>query len=601
MNARSTPEGSAETSPTGSRRGRADLSPLARLRPLVAAHPGDLVLSALFLIVSSGATVGLTFALRILADKGLSAHTFEAINRSFLLVGGVMVVLALATAGRFYFITRLGERVVADLRIQLHAHLITLDQTYFAEVHTGEVLSRMTTDLTLIESLVGGVVSVAVRNLITVTVALAVMIVVSPTLTGLVALLAVVVIAPLALVGRRVRSLSASAQAGFADAIAFAGETLDGLATVQAFGREAMVTRRFRAAIEAAFARSRARIAARALMTALVMILVFGGVALILWRASIATFVTGSMSGGVLLQFVFLSVLAAGGVGGLGEAWGEVQKCAGAMARINAMLDAQPIVAAPAHPRPLPSPPIGSVSLRGVRFAYPDRADAPALQDFDLEIGPGERIALVGPSGAGKSTVFKLLLRFYDPGAGVVSVDGVDVREADPAEVRARFALVAQDATLFSGSALDNLRFGDEAATAAQALDAARLARADGFIQALPGGLDASLGERGRSLSGGERQRLAIARAALKQAPILLLDEATSALDAENERLVQEALSAAMRGRTTLVIAHRLATVRRMDRIVVIDGGRIVESGTHDELVAREGLYARLARLQFDA
>jgi ATP-binding cassette subfamily B protein len=334
-------------------------------------------------------------------------------------------------------------------------------------------------------------------------------------------------------------------------------------------------------------------------MTALVMILVTGGIGLVLWRASLAAFVDHTMTPGALLQFVLLSVLAAGSTGSLGEAWGDVQKTSGAMARISEIMDATPAIAAPAHPRPLPTPAQGAVSFENVSFAYPGRPELAALNDFDLNVRPGERVALVGPSGAGKSTVLRLLLRFYDPQAGVIRLDGVDIREADPAEVRARMALVAQDAPLFSGSAMENLRFGREQASDADLMAAARAAEADGFITALPEGYNTALGERAKTLSGGQRQRVAIARALVRGAPILLLDEATSALDAENERLVQRALHDAMVGRTTLVIAHRLATVLNADRIVVMDGGRVVETGTHAELTARGGLYAKLAKLQF--
>jgi len=578
---------------------RRDLGPLRRLAPLIRAHLGDAILATLFLLLSTAATTGLTFALRWMADKGIATHSAALIGRWFGVLALVAAGLAVATAGRFYFVTRLGERVTADLRIRLYAHVMTLDQAWFLKVRTGEVLSRMTTDLTLVESMVGSTISVALRNILTVSVALVVLIIVNPALTGFVALLGVLILAPLFVVGRQVRRLSVRAQERFADAIGYAGETLDALDTVQAFGREGRASARFQSAVETAFRVSVARVGARALMTGLVMIMVFGGIGLVLWRASLAAFVDHSMTPGALLQFVFLSVLAAGGVGSLGEAWGDIQKTAGAMARISEVMDAHPSIAAPPHPRPLPTPARGAVAFQKVVFAYPGRPDLAALNGFDLAVRPGERVALVGPSGAGKSTVFRLLLRFYDPDAGAVMLDGVDIREADPAEVRARIALVSQDAPLFSGSALENLRFGREDATTGEVEAAARAAEAWGFLSLLPGGVDAALGERGKTLSGGQRQRLAIARAMLRQAPILLLDEATSALDAENEHLVQRALQDAMTGRTTLVIAHRLATVLAADRIVVMDEGRVVESGTHGELVARGGLYARLARLQF--
>jgi ATP-binding cassette subfamily B protein len=559
----------------------------------------DAALAGMFLIVSSSATIGLTFAVRMMSDRGLASQSASLINHAFLVLALVAAVLAISTGGRFYFITKLGERVVADLRTALYGHVVSLDQAYFLKVRTGEVLSRMTTDLAIVESMVGSTISVALRNALTVVAALSVLIIVNPALTLFVVVVGFLIIAPLFIVGRQVRRLSVKAQARFADAVGYAGETLDALDTVQAFGREGSATARFKLAVETAFRVSLARIGARAGMTVLVMVLVTGGIGLVLWRASLAAFVDHTMTPGSLLQFVLLSVLAAGSTGSLGEAWGDVQKTSGAMARISEILDAKAAIAAPAHPRPLPEPARGSVAFENVTFAYPGRPDLPALSDFNLEVRPGERVALVGPSGAGKSTVLRLLLRFYDPQQGVIRLDDMDIRQADPAEVRARMALVAQDAPLFSGSALENLRFGREAATDAELIAAARAAEAEGFIAALPEGFQTALGERAKTLSGGQRQRVAIARALVRDAPILLLDEATSALDAENERLVQRALHDAMTGRTTLVIAHRLATVLRADRIVVMDAGAVVEVGTHAELSARGGLYARLAKLQF--
>jgi len=578
---------------------RRDLSPLMRLAPYIGAHLGDVLLAGAFLLISSTATVGLTFALRQMADKGLASHSGQGIDHAFLNLALVLGILAAATGGRFFFITKLGERVVADVRVALYAHVMSLDQAYFVRVRTGEVLSRLTTDLAIVESMVGSTISVALRNLITVVVALTVLVIVNPALTGFVVLVALGILAPLFAVGRQVRRLSISAQSRFAEAVGYAGETLDALDTVQAFGREASVIARFRAAVETAFQVSLARIGARAAMTILVMLLVGGGVGVVLWRASLATFVDHTMTSGSLLQFVVLSILAAGSAGSLGEAWGDLQKTAGAMARIGEIMDARSTIVAPPQPRLVPRPAKGAVAFEKVTFAYPSRPDLPVLNGFDLTIAPGERVALVGPSGAGKSTVLRLLLRFYDPQTGVVRLDGVDLRDADPADVRAQMALVAQDAALFSGSARENLLFGREDASAAEIAAAARGAEAEGFLTALPDGYDTPLGERGKTLSGGQRQRLAIARALVRNAPILLLDEATSALDAENERLVQHALDVAMKGRTTLVIAHRLATVIHADRIVVLDEGRVVESGRHGDLLAKGGLYAKLAKLQF--
>ena len=578
---------------------RRDIRPLAQLTPFILAHRWDALAAALFLLFSTAASLSLTGAARGLVDRGFAVGSADALNRQFLVLGGVALALALATALRFYFITRLGERVVADLRIALYRRVLSLDAGYFLHIRTGEVLSRMTTDMTIVETMVGSQISVALRNLLTLIGALVMLVVVSPHLTLFVVALIPVILAPLFIVGRQVRRLSASAQERFADAVGYAGETLDALDTVQAFGREASAGARFAQAVEGAFAASVRRITARATMTALVMVLVTGGIGLVMWWAAHAVFVNHTMTGGTLIQFVILSVLAAGAVGSLGEVWGDVQKTSGAMERISEILHARPVIAAPVHPTPLPVPARGEIVFDHVDFAYPSRPDLVALKDFNLKVRPGERVALVGPSGAGKSTVFRLLLRFYDPQGGRILLDGVPLTEADPAQIRARLALVAQEAPLFSGSALDNLRFGREDASPEALIAAAQAAEAKTFIEALPQGFDTPLGERARTLSGGQRQRLAIARALVREAPILLLDEATSALDAENEQLVQRALHDAMTGRTTLVIAHRLATVLAADRIVVMDAGRVVEEGSHAELSARGGLYARLAHLQF--
>jgi ATP-binding cassette subfamily B protein len=506
--------------------------------------------------------------------------------------------LALSSALRYFFVTKLGERIVADLRKATYSHILSLDPAFFLMTRTGEVLSRLTTDIQIVENLLTTSISVSLRNVLMLVGGLAYMVVVSPRLTGLVLITFPVVIAPLFLFGRQVRKLTASTQDQFASAIGHAGETLDALEIVQAFGREASGAALFGRAVENAFSTSLRRMGARALMTGAAIALVFGGVVWIFWLGVTAS-LNGEMTWGTLIQFVFLAVMSAGSVGALGETWGDVQKAAGAMERVSELLNAKPGIAAPTYPVALPSPPRGEVALENVTFAYPGRPDMPAVRGLSLSVKPGERVALVGPSGAGKSTVFRLLLRFYDPQAGRVLLDGVDVREADPVEVRARMALVAQESPLFSGSALDNVRFGREDASLEDVQAAVRAAQAEGFLAALPEGIDTQIGERARSLSGGQRQRLAIARALVRHAPILLLDEATSALDAENEQLVQRALDEAMVGHTTLVIAHRLATVLKADRIVVMDEGRVVDEGTHAQLVARNGLYARLASLQF--
>ncbi len=579
---------------------RKDLKPLGHILPFIIAHKANAFAALFFLLLSTASTLGLTVALRSVVDHGFVTGSSQALNRYFLIMVAVALALAAASALRYFFVTKLGEMVVADLRKAVYAHTLTLDQSYFLNTRIGEVLSRLTTDITIVETMVGSAASIALRNLLSLIGGLGLLFVVSPKLTGLIVLLVPVILVPLFLFGRRVRVLSVSAQDRFADAVGFAGESLDALDTVQAFGREKSAAKRFAEAVDMAFRASLTRIEARAIMTAMVIGLVFGGVAFVLWLGAHAV-LSGTMSGGALVQFLFLSVMAAGSVGALGEVWGDVQKASGAMERITELLNAQPVIAAPARPRPLPSPSKGEIAFDDVVFAYPGRPDMPALRGLDLRVRSGETVALVGPSGAGKSTVLRLLLRFYDPQSGSIRLDGVDLREADPQQVRARMALVAQDAPLFSGSALDNIRYGREEASVDAIMAASRAAEADGFITALPQGYDTPVGERAKTLSGGQKQRLAIARALVRNAPVLLLDEATSALDAENERLVQQALHDAMTGRTTLVIAHRLATVQRADRIVVMDAGRVVEQGTHSDLVAQGGLYAKLAKLQFGA
>ena len=576
---------------------RRDIRPLARLIPFLVRHWGSALIAGVWLLVSTAASLGLTVTARGAIDNGFENGGAD-LDVWFLILGANAVGLGLATAFRYFYVTKTGERMIADMRQAVFARVMGLDPAFFTNMRTGEVLSRLTTDIQLVDTLLTTAVSYALRNLLTLIGATILLFIVSPKLTGMVMLATPLLIGPLFLFGRKVRTLTVESQDRFAGAVGFAGESVDAIETVQAFGREPTARSRFDGAVEAAFAASLRRMTARAWMTALVIAVMFGGVALVLWLGA-RDVVAGTMTPGALLQFVLLSVFAAGAVGALGESWGEVQKAAGAMERIDELMRAEPSIAPPAEPRALPSPPRGEVALSGVSFAYPGRPDLPALKGFDLTVRPGETVALVGPSGAGKSTVFRLLLRFYDPQAGQVLVDGVDVREADPEEVRARFAWVSQEAPLFSGSALENIRVGREDVSLEEAREADDRAQALTFLDALPQGFETPLGERGRSLSGGQRQRLAIARALVRHAPILLLDEATSALDAENERLVQAALDEAMEARTTLVIAHRLATVLRADRIVVMDDGRVVEQGTHAQLLAARGLYARLAELQF--
>ncbi|WP_242078334.1 ABC transporter transmembrane domain-containing protein [Brevundimonas diminuta] len=576
---------------------RRDIRPLARLIPFAMRHKGHALMAVFWLLLSTAASLGLTALARGAIDHGFEAGGAN-LNIWFLLLGANALFLGLATAARYYFVTRTGERVIADVRKGLFGRILTLDPSFYAHMRTGEVLSRLTTDIALVETLMTTSISYALRNFLTLIGGVALLFFVSPKLTGFVLLVVPFLLGPIFIFGRKVRKLTVASQDRFANAVGFAGESVDAIETVQAFGREQSAITRFGAAVEDAFNASLTRMQARAWMTALIIVVMFGGVTLVLWLGA-QDVVRGAMTPGALLQFVLLSVFAAGAVGALGESWGDVQKAAGAMERIEELMRAVAGIAPPPQPTALPTPPRGEVSMSAVGFAYPGRPDLPALKGFSLTVRPGETVALVGPSGAGKSTVFRLLLRFYDPQTGMVSVDGVDVRQADPVAVRDRFAWVSQETPLFSGSALENIRFGRENTTLEEARAVAEKAQALGFIDALPEGFDTPLGERGKSLSGGQRQRLAIARALVRDAPILLLDEATSALDAESERLVQVALDQAMEERTTLVIAHRLATVLRADRIVVMDDGRVVEEGTHEQLVAQGGLYARLAELQF--
>ncbi|KQY75225.1 ABC transporter transmembrane domain-containing protein [Brevundimonas sp. Root1423] len=578
---------------------RRDVRPLGRLLPYAMRHKGHMAMAGIWLILSTAASLALTASARGAIDNGFDNGGSE-LNLWFLLLGVNALFLGLATAVRYYFVTKTGERVIADLRKGLFTRILTLDPAFYASMRTGEVLSRLTTDIALVETLLTTSVSYALRNFLTLIGGTVLLFVVSPKLTGMVLLIVPLLLGPIFLFGRRVRKLTVASQDRFANAVGFAGESVDAIETVQAFGREASAIDRFGKAVEDAFGVSLVRMKARALMTAMIIVVMFGGVTLVLWLGA-QDVIAGRMTPGALLQFVLLSVFAAGAVGALGESWGDVQKAAGAMERIDELMRSEAAIRAPETPRVLPEPPTGEVSMSAVQFAYPGRPDLPALKGFSLTVRPGETVALVGPSGAGKSTVFRLLLRFYDPQSGVVSVDGIDVREADPVAVRGRFAWVSQEAPLFSGSASENIRFGREEADEVAIRSAAIEAQALTFVEALPEGFDTPLGERGKSLSGGQRQRMAIARALVRDAPILLLDEATSALDAENERLVQAALDQAMENRTTIVIAHRLATVLRADRIVVMEDGKVVQEGTHRALMAQGGLYAKLAELQFRA
>lgn len=510
----------------------------------------------------------------------------------------VIMVLACATAVRFYFVSWLGERVVADVRMDVQANMLRMHPSFFEENRPSEIASRMTSDTAIIEQIVGTTVSVALRNIVMAILGTGLLILLAPKLTLIVLLGIVVVVVPIMLLGRRLEKLSRSSQDRVADVGAMTSEVLGAMKIVQAFGQEPREQQRFASAVTASFATARQRIRLRAVMTAVVMALIFGAITLMMWYGAEAVR-AGEITGGTIAAFVMTGVLIAGAFGALTEVLGDLVRGAGAASRLSELMREEPAIAAPAQPVAMPVPPRGEIRFDHVTFRYPTRPEVSALEDFSLTIAPRETVAVVGPSGAGKSTLFQLLQRFYDPEGGSVSIDGVRIDQADPAEVRRRTAMVPQETVIFAASARDNLRYGAWDADDAAIWRAAEAANAADFLRALPEGLDTFMGEGGARLSGGQRQRLAIARALLRDAPILLLDEATSALDAESERLVQDALGKLMQDRTTLVIAHRLATIREATRIIVMDKGRIVESGTHDTLVERDGLYARLARLQF--
>jgi ATP-binding cassette subfamily B protein len=544
-------------------------------------------------------TLALGRGVQLLVDGGLAAGSAAGLDRGAALMAGVVAALALATATRYYLVSWLGERVAADLRRRVYDHVLGLGPGFFDTARTGDILSRMTADVGLLQSLVGSAISMGLRNAVTGTGALVMMVATSAKLAGIVLLVLPVVVVPLVLFGRRERGLSRTAQERIADLAARAEETLNGLRTVQAFTHEPVERARFGEATERSVAAALRRIATRAGLILVVILLGFGAITFALWVGG-RDVVSGAMSGGQLAAFVFYAVLLASAGATVSELWGEIQRAAAAADRLLELLSVQPEIAAPPMPAVLPEPSQGRVALEGVRFAYPTRPGQPALDDVSLAVEPGETVALVGPSGAGKTTLFQLLLRFYDPQSGRITLDGVDIARLDPAALRRRIGLVAQEPLIFGATAAENIRYGRPDASDAELRRAAEAASAAGFIAALPQGYDTPLGARGVTLSGGQRQRIAIARAVLKDAPVLLLDEATSALDAESEVAVQAALERLSRGRTTIVVAHRLATVRRADRILVMDGGRIVAAGPHAALVREGGLYARLAALQFD-
>jgi len=563
-------------------------------------YPGHIAGALFFLLMSSAATLAIPYGFKRVIDRGFGSGgaSAEAVTQAFHYLLMIVIVLAAATALRFYFVSWLGERTIADLRTAVQKNLLTLPPRFFEENRPSEIASRLTADTAILEQVVGSSVSIALRNLATGVGGIIYLFALSPKLAGMLVVGIPLVFGPLILFGRRIRSLSRASQDRIADVGSTVSETLAAMKVVQAFGQEERELGRFRTTVEQAFGVARRRFRMRALMTFTIIALVFSAIVLLLWEGAIDV-AAGRMSGGTIAAFVFTGVLVGGAFGALTETYGDLLRGSGAAGRIHELLVARPEIHAPAKPVPLPDPPLGSLEFDHVEFRYPTRPDDKALHDLSLAIAPGETVAVVGPSGAGKSTLFQLALRFYDPQHGRVLVDGIDVRDADPAEIRKRIALVPQETVIFAASARDNIRYGRWDASDEEIVEAATAANANEFLETLPDKYDTFLGEGGARLSGGQRQRIVIARALLRDAPLLLLDEATSSLDAHSEQLVQEALERLIKTRTTIVIAHRLATTRAADRIIVMEGGRIVEEGTHSTLNKANGLYASLARLQF--
>jgi len=575
------------------------LSKLRLVWNFASAYPAQIAAALTALVVAAASTLAIPRAFKLVVDQGFGAEQAASIAPYFYGMFGIVAVLAVATAVRFYFVSWLGERVVADLRRAVQSHLLTLDPSFFEENRPSEIASRLTSDTSVIEQVVGTSFSVALRNVFMGVGGMIYLFTLSAKLTGLMLLVIPLTILPISIMGRRVRTLSRASQDNIAGVGAMVSEVLGAIRIVQAFTQEPREAGRFGDAVERTFAAAKRRIMTRAIMTSVVIALIFGAITMVLWEGA-RDVIAGDMTGGTITAFVLTAAIVAGAFGALTEVYGDVMRGAGAAGRMAELLQAQATIEAPSTPQPLHEPALGMLSFEHVTFRYPSKPDAKAVLDFTLEVAPGETVAVVGPSGAGKSTLFQLIQRFYDPQDGTIRLDGVALPQADPRAIRSRIALVPQESVIFATTAYENILYGRPDATEAEAWAAAEAANAATFLRALPDGIHTFLGEAGSRLSGGQRQRLAIARAILRDAPVLLLDEATSALDAESERLVQDALEKLMQGRTTLVIAHRLSTVRNADRIVVMDAGQIAAIGTHDQLMAQGGLYARLARLQFE-
>lgn len=575
-----------------------DLRPLRRLLPYLTPYRWPMAGAALALAVAAGTVLAIGSGLRLVVDQGFVTANPALLDKALMLLFGVIIILAIATYARFSLVSWLGERVVADLRRAVYEHLLKLSPSFYETARSGDIIARLTTDTTILQTVIGSSASVALRNALLLIGGLAMLLFTSGKLTALVLIVVPLVIAPIIIIGRKVRLYSKASQEKIADVSAYIDETIHGIKTVQANNHEAVDQRHFTDRVEDAVTTAMRRIRARALMTMLVITLVFSAIGIILWIGG-HDVLAGKISAGQLSSFIFYAILVAGAVGAISEVGGDLQRAAGAAERLFELLAITPEISAPAYPAALPTPVRGALTFNALRFAYPTRQEQPALQDFSLQVAAGEKLAVVGSSGSGKTTLFQLILRFYDPQQGVILLDGVDIKQLDPVVLRQQIGLVAQEPVIFSLNAWDNIRYGRPDASDDEVMDAARAAHAEEFLLKLPDGLNSNLGEKGVRLSGGQRQRIAIARAILRNPPLLLLDEATSALDAESERLVQNALEKLMQNRTTLIIAHRLATVMHADRIAVLDAGRIVASGTHAQLIAEDGLYAKLAKLQF--